>query len=206
MFNNGGGSITDRLESWIRQNPITTAITFICVVIWLAEMFLSDKFVQAGVFESHLALQEPWRWVTSIFFHAPDSPAHIFFNMFAFVSTGALLEKILGWKKYLILFFCSGVGGNLAMFLWGTFVETKTIQYSLGASGAIFGLFGALIILFKHLGVNNKQLITTVVLNIMILTFIIPGIAWQAHVGGLITGLIVGIIYVRFTKIRTTFY
>jgi membrane associated rhomboid family serine protease len=65
-----------------------------------------------------------------------------------------------------------------------------------GASGAIFGLLGAYFVIQRHLGGNNIQLLVVIGIN-LIISFVIPGIAWQAHIGGLIVGALIGLIFVR---------
>jgi membrane associated rhomboid family serine protease len=74
-------------------------------------------------------------------------------------------------------------------------------SFSLGASGAIFGLFGAMIILFKRLGANRDSVVTIVAVNLVI-CFFMPNVAWQAHVGGLIAGISGITLLLRFGKNR----
>jgi len=82
-----------------------------------------------------------------------------------------------------MLFLLSGLGGSVAV-LWLGFDQAV-----IGASGAIFGLFGALLVLQQSFGVQNPQLLIVLLLN-LVLGFLVPGVSWQAHIGGLIAGLV----------------
>jgi membrane associated rhomboid family serine protease len=131
---------------------------------------------------------EWWRLVTSGFLHL--SVTHILLNMLALYFIGLGLERVLGLWRYLALYFLSLLGGSAAIML---FADVAT--GSAGASGAIFGLMGALLVTLKRLHLDLRQVGFIIVLN-LIATFAIPGISWQAHVGGLIVGAAVGAVMV----------
>jgi membrane associated rhomboid family serine protease len=133
---------------------------------------------------------EPWRMLTSIFIH--ESPLHVLLNMYSLFLVGPALESMLGRVRYLALFLVAGFGGSVGVLLIGTPTEAV-----LGASGAIFGLFGAYFIIARRLGGNATQFLVVIVLNLVI--GFIPGfgIAWQAHVGGLITGIALAFVYLE---------
>jgi membrane associated rhomboid family serine protease len=139
---------------------------------------------------------EPWRMITSIFTHSPNSFLHILLNMYSLFIFGRVLEQMLGRGRFLALYLIAGFGGSVAVDL----IASPTTAV-VGASGAIFGLMGAYFIINRHLGGSSVQLIVLVVLNLAI-GFFIPGIAWEAHVGGLIAGGLVGLVYVRTRPIR----
>jgi len=103
---------------------------------------------------------------------------------------GMFLERLLGSGRFLALFFTAGLGGSLAV-LW-----LAPTQGVIGASGAIFGLFGALLVIQRTFGGTNPQLVIVLVLN-LILGFVVPGISWQAHVGGLVVGILLGWLIVK---------
>ena len=126
--------------------------------------------------------------MTSIFIHL--SILHLLFNMYSLYVFGPILERLLGHGRYIALFLLSGLGGSVAVLLIAPGTPVA------GASGAIFGLLGAFFVIQRHLGGNNVQLLIVIGLNLAI-GFIVPNIAWQAHVGGLIVGGLVSLIFVR---------
>lgn len=151
---------------------------------------------QAGFFQ-------PWRALTVLLVHG--GIWHIAFNMLALWMIGRSLEPLLGRWRFLTLYLISGLGGSVAVALL-----TDPLQPVVGASGAIFGLFGALLVIGRHIGAN----ITTIAVLIAI-NFALPfvqgllagsmaavAISWQAHLGGLIAGALVGFIFAR-TRART---
>jgi membrane associated rhomboid family serine protease len=127
-----------------------------------------------------------YRLLTSAFLHEPGlagfGPAHIIFNMWALLLVGPQLERLLGHVRFLAVYLLSALGGAVAFYLLAPVNEP-----SLGASGAIFGLFGAYFVVARRLRVDSRAIVFLIVLNLVI-SFAMPGIAWQAHVGGLITG------------------
>ena len=129
---------------------------------------------------------EWYRLITAAFLHEPGlsgfGPAHIIFNMWALIVVGPSLERLLGRVRYLAVYLLSALGGSVLFYLLGPVSE-----FSLGASGAIFGLFGAWFVVSRRARVDSRGVVFLIVINLVI-TFAVAGIAWQAHVGGLITG------------------
>jgi membrane associated rhomboid family serine protease len=130
---------------------------------------------------------EYYRLLTSAFLH--DGITHVLFNMWALWVIGPALERWLGRPRFIVLYFVSALGGSVLVYLL-TPVNTPT----LGASGAIFGLFGATLALSRKLNFDMRWIIGLIVINLAI-TFVVPGISWQGHVGGLLTGAAVGGVY-----------
>ncbi|MHB8216863.1 MAG: rhomboid family intramembrane serine protease [Candidatus Sulfotelmatobacter sp.] len=135
---------------------------------------------------------EWWRLLTNVFVHG--GIMHIAFNMWCLWNLGALCESLYGRWTYAAIYLICGVGASLASAAWHPYVP------SVGASGAIFGLAGALLAAFKlgefsvpraALSGTLRSLGAFVVYN-LIFGFAIPGIDNAAHIGGLVTGLIVG--------------
>ena len=135
-----------------------------------------------------------YRLITSAFLHEPGfsglGPAHIIFNMWALIFVGPALEQQLGRLRYTAVYLVSALGGSVLYYLVG-----PTNVEALGASGAIFGLFGAWFVMARRLRLDNRQIIVLIVLNLVI-SFAVPGIAWQAHVGGLVAGAVLTAAYV----------
>ena len=113
-----------------------------------------------------------------------DLPYHLAFNMLALHSLGTQIEELLGKSKFLIIFFISLLAGSLTSAFFLPFDG-----YSIGASGAVFGLFGAILVIYKRYGADLKSTLITVGLNLVI-GFTIPGIDWRAHIGGLLGGAV----------------
>jgi rhomboid protease GluP len=140
---------------------------------------------------------EWWRLITNIFVHA--GIIHIAFNMWCLWYLGALCESLYGRFTYVAIYLICGIGASLASAAWHPYVP------SIGASGAIFGLAGALLAAFKlgefslprsALSGTLRSLGAFVIYN-LIFGFALPGIDNSAHIGGLVTGLIVGAVVAR---------
>jgi membrane associated rhomboid family serine protease len=123
-----------------------------------------------------------YRLITSAFLHDPTWPVHILFNMWALYVVGPPLEQALGRLRFTVVYLASALGGSVLFYL-----AAPPSEPSVGASGAIFGLFGAWFVVAKRLRLDPRGIIVLIVLNLVI-SFAIPRIAWQAHVGGLVTG------------------
>ncbi|WP_025159232.1 rhomboid family intramembrane serine protease [Leifsonia aquatica] len=183
---------------------VTYAIIALCVVVYIlqslpvigSQVTLAIQYAGAYSYPSGTVAAlpfEPWRMFTSVFAHA--SIIHIALNMYTLWIFGSILEPMLGRLRFLVLFLISGFAGSL-----GVLLLSSPLQPVVGASGAIFGLFGAFFIIQRRLGGNATQILVLMVLNIAI--GFLPGlnIAWQAHVGGLVGGILVGLIYVETRK------
>jgi membrane associated rhomboid family serine protease len=127
-----------------------------------------------------------YRLLTSAFLHEPGlsgfGPAHIIFNMWALLLVGPALERLLGRIRFLALYLLSALGGAVFFYLL-----VPPYQAALGASGAIFGLFGAWFVVARRLRVDARSIVFLIAVNLVI-SFVVPNIAWQDHVGGLLTG------------------
>ncbi|MFM9919423.1 rhomboid family intramembrane serine protease [Lacisediminihabitans sp. H27-G8] len=173
---------------------VTYVIMALCVIVFAAEALTGQlvgrgsPIVSALLYYPPYTSIEPWRMLTSLFVHG--SIIHILFNMYSLFVLGPELERLVGRWRFLALFLLSGFGGSVAVLL------SSPGSAVIGASGAIFGLFGAYFVIARHLGGNSRQLIIVIVINLVI-GFIVPGIAWQAHVGGLLVGALVAFVLVR---------
>jgi len=173
---------------------VTYAIMALCVIVFAAEV-LTGQLVSSGspiveallYYPPYTSIQ-PWRMLTSLFVHG--SILHILFNMYSLFVLGPELERLVGRWRFSALFLLSGLGGSVAVLL------STPGSPVIGASGAIFGLFGAYFVINRNQGGNSRQLIIVIVINLAI-GFLVPGIAWQAHVGGLLIGALVAFALVR---------
>lgn len=123
-----------------------------------------------------------WQLLTSAFMHL--DVLHIGFNMFALWVLGPQLESFMGRARYLALYLVSAFAGAAAV-MWFADPASSTV----GASGALFGLMGALLVFAYRGGHDVKNVLFWVGLNLAI-TFMVPGISWQGHLGGLVGGLL----------------
>ena len=146
---------------------------------------------QALVYYPPLTASEPWRMITSAFLHSPSSLFHVGFNMFTLFIFGRLLEIPLGRARFISLYLISALGGSVAVLL----ISPGAVV--LGASGAIFGIVAAFFVIQRRMGINNRVLL--IVLGINLVVGFIPGfnISWEAHVGGLVTGALLALIFLR---------
>ncbi len=132
---------------------------------------------------------EWYRLISSAFLHG--SFLHIAFNMYVLFALGPTLERILGHSRFIVLYVASALGGAVASYY---FSDIRTV--SVGASGAIFGLMGALVVAGRRLRYDVTQVLILLGINVVI-GFIAPGIDWRAHLGGLVVGAAVAAILVH---------
>lgn len=191
----------------VRQ-PRTTAgansnmawVTYVLIAANVV-MFMLQKAVP-GVYEAlvlwprGIAYGEVYRLVTSAFLHA--DVMHILFNMWALYVVGPSLERWLGRMRFIGLYALSGLGGSVLVYL-----ITPLDQPTLGASGAIFGLFGATFVVARRLNFDVRWVVGLIVLN-LVFTFVAPGISWQGHIGGLVTGAAVAAVYAYAPRANRT--
>lgn len=173
----------------------TVVLVGLSVVVWLLDQVTGGRLISNALLYAPPYLPtQPWRLVTSLFVHG--SIFHIAFNMWALWVFGRMLENMLGTWRFLALYFISGVAGGLAV----TWLAPYTAV--IGASGAIFGLFAAFFVLQRSLGNNAVQLLVIMGLNLAIGFIPGVGIAWQAHLGGIVAGFVVGFVFTRTRNIR----
>ncbi len=186
------------------KKPIVTYVLIaINILIFIVSMFANDFLYNLAV-NRYLITEGQWyRLITGIFLHA--NIFHLVFNMYALYIIGMQLESFLGKGKYLAVYLLSGLAGSvLSIFM--------SSGFSVGASGAIFGLMGSLLYFGYHYrvyldSVIKSQIIPLIIINLLI-GFFASGIDIWAHIGGLIGGVLatmaVGVKYksTNFEKIN----
>jgi membrane associated rhomboid family serine protease len=184
----------------------TQALIALNVIVFVAETAAGASFAggsQSGWIYVHGALYGPlvahqheyWRLLTAGFLH--DGLWHILVNMFSLYFVGSALEPAIGRINFLAVYFASLLAGSFGALLFQPLVPT------LGASGAIFGIFGALIVLARNRGIPLWQSGLGVVLLLNLLfSFSFKGISVGAHLAGLIAGVICGAAIVEFSERR----
>ncbi|WP_347109062.1 rhomboid family intramembrane serine protease [Paenarthrobacter sp. S56] len=164
---------------------VTYAIIAVCALVYILQWIIPGEVVyQQFAFANFLAAQEPWRILTAAFLHSRSFLLHIVLNMYTLWIFGQALEPLLGRIRYLAVYLLSAVGGSVGFLLLTPDLPPVGV---VGASGAIFGLFGAMLVVQRQRGGDTRQLWVLIAINGAI-GFFIQGIAWQAHLGGLITG------------------
>jgi len=150
------------------------------LLTWLTN--LTSAEYQFGMSPVDVAMGQWWRLLTATFLHA--SAMHILFNMYAVLVLGASLERVIGGLRFAAIYFMSALGGSVAA-LWFSGLDT----ISVGASGAVFGLMTATIVVGRRMSIDTSQIIFWLGLNVLI-GFLAPDIDWRAHLGGAVVGAI----------------
>ncbi len=166
---------------------VTQVIIGLCAVAFVLQ-FVGPQVTERFAFAPPLALSEPWRFLSAAFLHSTGFLLHIAFNMYALWMVGPYLEGLFGRVRFTALYLVSAVGGSVGYFVLADPLSLRSwFQGAVGASGAVFGLFGALLVVNRRLGRDTGGIVALIAIN-GALGFVIQGIAWQAHLGGLLTG------------------
>ncbi|SOJ52670.1 Rhomboid protease GluP [Mycobacterium simulans] len=186
-----------------KQRAVNPIATYLLIALNLAAFTLQ---VTSGDLERQLALWPPavadgqlYRLVTAAFLHY--GVMHLLLNMWALYVVGPPLEMWLGGLRFAALYALSALGGSVLVYLIAP-LNTATA----GASGAVFGLFGATFVVAKRLNLDVRWVVALIVINLAF-TFVAPAvgsqlISWQAHVGGLVTGALVAAAFVYAPRER----
>jgi membrane associated rhomboid family serine protease len=176
---------------------VTRWILISCVSIFMLSLLLGGTrsfAISFGMIPSAIAQGEWWRLITSTLLHG--SILHLLFNMYALYWLGPQLERALGHSRFAALYVLSALGGSVASY-W--FSDLLTV--SVGASGAIFGLITATIVIGREMRTDVSQLIVLLGINVII-GFAQPGIDWRAHFGGAVTGAAVAFLFTKGTRLN----
>ena len=121
---------------------------------------------------------------------------HLFRNMITLYFFGRVVYRMMGGWRFLVIYFVGGLVGNL-FYVW--IGQTMSVAY--GASGAVYAMAGTLVALMPNMKVAVWFVLPLPLWVVVLVFFVawsfIPGIAWQAHIGGLVVGAIAGLIYRR---------
>lgn len=165
--------------------PVTTTLIVINVVLGVAQL-VTDQVTNWLAFNPVAGYVQPWRLVTAAFVHGGF--LHLLFNMLMLYLIGTSVERTLGWWRYLSVYLLSAVAGSMGMIAWVLVSPSAIHTWTVGASGAIYGLFGAVLILQRRAGISTQSILILLGIN-LVYGFVMPGIAWQAHIGGFIGGM-----------------
>jgi membrane associated rhomboid family serine protease len=172
-----------------RARP-TVSITLIAlnVLVWVLQVLPGSNLTDQLVYSPLALYYEPWRAITSGFAHDQSNILHLALNMYSLYIFGQVLEPLIGRGRFLALYLISMIGGSAAITLLSGLNSA-----TLGASGAIFGLMGAYFVIMRKLGAQGGQLLGLIAINFAF-GFFMGGISWQAHLGGLIGGVLVALV------------
>ncbi len=169
---------------------VTLTLIGLCVMSYVLQRTAGDVWTAHLEMAPVLGALEPWRLLTAAFLHA-DNLTHIAFNMIALWSVGPLLEQMLGRGRFLALYLLSALGGSVAVVWLANPLTMEWLTPVRGASGAVFGLFGAFVVILRRFDRDATQVYGILGINLVI-GFVVPGISWEAHVGGFVVGAAVG--------------
>lgn len=192
-------------KTFISQNAITFSLILINVIIFVIEAIKARNIMDIDVYTlvdlgaqwgPLISKGEYWRLITCAFLHG--GIMHIFFNMYALYILGQQIEQIYGKAKYFLIYMGSAIGGSLL----GVIFEPNVV--AVGASGAIFGLLGALLVFAikerKRLKSGAmKNLVIVIGLNLFI-SITVPNIDLLGHLGGFLVGVVLASLFIIGSK------
>lgn len=192
--------LIERMKDFYKKSKITFIFLTIMIIYFIfitlnGGSTNNETLVRYGAFYPPFILRynEYYRFITSIFIHI--GVTHIFFNGYALYIFGPQIERLMGSTKYLLFFLLTGIGGNLATFFF------NFLTLSAGASGSLFGLFGAfLYLIHRHKNMvtpeGRKSILSLLAINLA-LTIFIPSISVTAHIGGLVIGYLLSYVFIK---------
>lgn len=183
----------------VQGRPVVTLTIIALCVASYALQWAVPGWTTRWAFSPAAGVVEPWRFLTAAFLHSTGLLLHIAFNMLALWMLGPYLEQTLGRLRFATLYVLSAIGGSVAAVLLVPVVGGWNTG-AVGASGAVFGLFGAVLVVLRRLGRDARGIVGIILVNVA-LSFL-PGIAWQAHLGGLVVGAALGAAYAYVPRER----
>lgn len=179
----GGRPVADAL--------VTKILVAACAVVYAVQLVLPSLIVTLG-FAPVVAMAEPWRFVTTAFLHA--NLMHLAFNMWALWVLGTTLEPLLGRWRFTAIYLLSALGGSTAIYWLASPSSPSWLTVTVGASGAVFGLFATMFLIQRRFGRDTSQIVILLVLNAVI-SVLGANISWQGHLGGLLAGGALAAVY-----------
>lgn len=170
---------------------VTLTIIVACTALELLRYLAPDVYAEVFrqlVFAPRFGLTDPYRFFTATLLHG--GILHLAFNMYALWLMGTQLEPALGRLRFATLYVLSALGGTVGYLV----IAGPNAPAVVGASGAVFGLFAAFAVLLRRLGRDARGILVVIALN-LVLGFVVAGVAWQAHLGGLVVGAVLGLIF-----------
>jgi len=186
----------ESFRSYLRLYPVTSALLAVLIGVHLADQLTGRALSARGVFlllpeENPYGLIQPWRYVTSMLLHGDWM--HLLYNCFSLLVFAPPLERLLGHVRYLVFFLLCGVLGNvLSMLMFQA--SADPYHAAVGASGGIYGVFGAYLYLavFRkdRLDEGSRKTVYSILIFGLIYTFLSPRVDVWGHIGGALAGLL----------------
>ena len=178
-----------------KNTQVTKFLSISLLVVYVFQFLLGDVLIaNFALFAPSVANGQWWLLITAGFLHG--SIIHLLFNVYILWVLGSQLENIVGKTKFVVIYFVSLLGGSFASYLF-----SPSDSYSIGASGAIFGLMGAMLVVGRKRNLDISQITTLVVINVVI-GFVLSGIDWRAHLGGLAVGALITWVLINATSLK----
>ncbi|WP_246777912.1 rhomboid family intramembrane serine protease [Rhodoluna limnophila] len=172
------------MKNIFKRSParVTLGLVSLNLAIWLLQIFPGSNLTSQLAFVPLSVYTEPWRMITAGFAHSESNPLHVLLNMYSLYIFGSILEPMLGRLRFLAVWLISVFGSSVAVMYLNT-PDTWVI----GASGGVFGLMAAYFVVLRAVGERSQSLLGLIAIN-LVFGFIMPGVSWQAHLGGLFAG------------------
>ncbi|MFC4111662.1 rhomboid family intramembrane serine protease [Nonomuraea zeae] len=190
----------------VRTPYVTWAILGLTGLVFAAQLLTGQAVGTALAMQPvGVAIGQYYRLITSAFVHDSGNFLHILFNGWAIFAIGPYLERAFGHVRFAAIYLLSALGGSV-LGLWLDPLNSWTV----GASGAVFGMFGAVFVVGRRLNLDVRGIGVVIALNLAI-TFVLPAISglrisWTGHVGGLITGTVLALALAYLPKTNRTLW
>ena len=178
---------------------VTYAMMAICVLMYLVTSVSPSLKASLSLLPATLMTQ-PWTILTGAFLHG--GIMHILFNMLSLYWVGRAIEPVMGWWRFLTVYLVSALGGSAFIIAWCLIQPSEIYVSTVGASTAVFCLFGAVFVLQRLGGSDTTAILTLLGIN-LVYGFMVSGISWQGHIGGAIAGVAATWLLVRLARPRS---
>ena len=209
----------ESFRGYLKSFPVTSTIVALCTLYFLFTFIMGNPneigfAYQYGAILTHpvenpFSLDQPWRYVTSVFMHADFM--HLIQNMIMLIIMAPPLERIMKSGRYLIFYLLCGIGGNFISACVNNLTDDvgiEGIHVAVGASGAIYGVLGAylFIVVFRKKWLDSASIRTIywIVGSGVVFSLIYSEVDFWGHVGGLITGFVLYRLFDRITSRKRT--
>jgi membrane associated rhomboid family serine protease len=188
------------MRNIFRQNParVTLGLVLLNLAIWVLQIIPGSNLTNQLAFVPLSVYTEPWRMITAGFAHSESNPLHVLLNMYSLYIFGSLLEPMLGRLRFLAIWLVSIFGGSVAVMYLNT-----PDTWVLGASSGVFGLMAAYFVVLRAIGQSSQSMMGLIAIN-LVFGFLMPGVSWQAHLGGLLAGGALTAVYAQARNKKST--
>jgi membrane associated rhomboid family serine protease len=188
------------MRNIFRQSParVTLGLVLLNLAIWVLQIIPGSNLTNQLAFVPLSVYTEPWRMITAGFAHSESNPLHVLLNMYSLYIFGSLLEPMLGRLRFLAIWLVSIFGGSVAVMYLNT-----PDTWVLGASSGVFGLMAAYFVALRAIGQSSQSMMGLIAIN-LVFGFLMPGVSWQAHLGGLLAGGAMTAVYAQARNKKST--